>query len=335
LGIDHTSSQIPAIELPSSAYLSTAAKEALMETNRSHFDPAVAYSTENIAALRDAANADIERAMIKAEKLFPAHVERTQIGGIPVSVVTPTGGITLANRERVLIELHAGAFILGAGYGVLESIPVAALSKTKVVSVAYRITPENKFPAATEDVAQVYRALLADYEPENIGFYGSSAGGLLVTEAVAWFQKYQLPRPGAIAVLGASADARFDGDSRYTYPASGYSPSPGADLVAFMWKHYFGDTDLSDPLVSPVWSQELLSGFPPTLIVTSTRAHDLSSAAFTHRALVKAGAVAELHVWDGLPHCFYFDLALPESREVFAVVVDFFRRHLGLDRAQQ
>ena len=60
------------------------------------------------------------------------------------------------------------------------------------------------------------------------------------------------------------------------------------------------------------------------------RAHDLSGAVNTHRELVKAGVEADLHVWDGLGHAFFYDSSLPESREAFQVQAAFFRKHLRL-----
>jgi len=48
--------------------------------------------------------------------------------------------------------------------------------------------------------------------------------------------------------------------------------------------------------------------------------------------LVKAGVEADLHVWDGLGHAFFYNIALPESREAFQVMADFFERHLKLER---
>jgi acetyl esterase/lipase len=45
--------------------------------------------------------------------------------------------------------------------------------------------------------------------------------------------------------------------------------------------------------------------------------------------LVKAGVDAELHVWDGLPHAFWYNSDLPESREVYDVIARFFDRHFG------
>jgi acetyl esterase/lipase len=69
--------------------------------------------------------------------------------------------------------LHGGAFLWGAhSGGLVESIPVASVGKMKVISVDYRQGPEAAFPAASEDVAVVYTALLKHYKPRNIGIYG-------------------------------------------------------------------------------------------------------------------------------------------------------------------
>jgi epsilon-lactone hydrolase len=46
--------------------------------------------------------------------------------------------------------------------------------------------------------------------------------------------------------------------------------------------------------------------------------------------MVKAGVDAELHLWDGLDHAFFYNIDLPESREACDVMSDFFRRHLRL-----
>ena len=107
-------------------------------------------------------------------------------------------------RRQTLQHLVGRRFRIGAGLGaLLESIPIAALGTVKVVAVDYRQGPEHFFPAASEDVAAVYKQLLNDYRPEDIGIYGNSAGGVLAAMAVAWFQKEGLPTPGAIAIASA------------------------------------------------------------------------------------------------------------------------------------
>jgi len=97
----------------------------------------------------------------------------------------------------------------------MESIPIASLGKIKVITVDYREGPEAQFPAASEDVAAVYRALLKTYSPSSIGIYGCSAGGILTAESVAWFQSHGLPTPGAIGLFGSGAVVDRWGDAMY------------------------------------------------------------------------------------------------------------------------
>ena len=158
---------------------------------------------------------------------FPVEKRDVTIAGVHAFDYTPKEGITARNRDRVLIDLHGGGFSgCWPGCAELESIPVAAIGRIRVVSLDYRQGPKYKFPAASEDVAAVYRELLKTYRAENIGIYGCSAGGMLTGMAVAWFQQHSLPRPGAVGILCAGltlAGNGFGGDSAYTTQAIGES----------------------------------------------------------------------------------------------------------------
>ena len=224
----------------------------------------------------------------------------------------------------MLINLHGGAFSMGARTeGRLESIPVASVAGMRVISVDYRQGPEHQFPAASEDVATVYRHLLRSYQPEQIGIYGCSAGGLLTAQAVAWFDAHELPKPGAIGIFCAGAGKFGLGDSMIASKALG-SPLGDDEELA-----YFKGIDWADPLVAPENHPELLRRFPPTLVISSTRDMALSTAVVAHQRLVAAGVYSQLHVFEGLSHYFFADTGLPESREVFEVTADFFHNHLS------
>jgi acetyl esterase/lipase len=222
----------------------------------------------------------------------------------------------------------------------LESIPIAALGRIRVVSLDYREAPKYRFPAASEDVAAAYAELLKTYHAADIGIYGCSAGGMLTGEVVAWFQQHGLPAPGAVGIFCAGMtvpDRGFGGDADYTATPIGearmVAMPPMADSktrrAAASPLGYFEGADLHSPLVSPAVSPQVLAKFPPSLIITGTRGFELSSAVYTHTQLVKNGAVAELHVWEGLFHGFFYNPDVPESRDCYDVIVRFFDRSLG------
>lgn len=266
----------------------------------------------------------------RARQIYPVDVKQELIGGVRTAVITPKNGITRKNRNRILINLHGGAFLWGEGAGgEEESVPIAGIGRITVISVAYRQGPEYKFPAASQDVAAVYRELLRTYPPGNIGIYGCSAGGILTAEAVAWFQKEKLPPPGAIGTFCGSASG-FGGDSVYVaFPLAAQNPLPGAREGTLSFSPYFSDASLKDPLVLPINSAEVLRRFPPTLLIAGSRDFSVSSLFRTQAALTDVGVETDLHIWDGMWHAFFIDPELPESKQVYKVIVNFFDRHLG------
>lgn len=319
---------VPAFRLPPSPYLSEAARKSLPRT-------ATDMSAMLERLVRSGAVPKMRAGMAKAaagrvealRQRYHVTTEETVVGGVHGYWVRPAQP-RKAGARAVLINLPGGAFILAdaGSTGLTESIPVAGLSGIDVLTIDYRQAPEATFPAASEDVAKVYRALLKTHSPREIGIFGCSAGGLLTAQSLAWFQKEKLPTPGAAGIFCASADARWSGDSwSWQNPIHGLSTPPSLDE-----RFYYAGHDLSDPLLSPMQSDAVLKRFPPTLLITATRASELSSAVNTHRLLVRNGVDADLHVWDGLDHAFFLEHPdLPESQEAFDVMACFFDQRLG------
>ena len=244
------------------------------------------------------------------------------IAGIKVEVFTPVGGIAPENEHRLLINLHAGGFTFGFGSDSHEEcIPVAALGKIKVMSIDYSLMPIHPYPAANIDIVNVYRELIRTYSPENIGIFGCEAGGILTAQTIAWLGHENLPLPAAITLLCAGATCDIQGDSSIINSAvSGYSV-PTYD--------YYAAAKRSDPLVSPLHSDEVLATFPPTLLMTTVRDHTLSTVAYTHQQLVRVGVPADLHVWEGTGVWHFYHPPLADSREAYSVLVKFFNKHLA------
>jgi len=197
--------------------------------------------------------------------------------------------------------------------------------------VDYREGPTYKFPAASEDVAKVYRELLKEYSARNIGIYGCSAGGMLTAMSLAWFQVHGLPTPGADGIFCASAGS-FGGDATYIAYPLGEARIPASSLGQSRLG-YFSEAKMDDPLVSPAASSSVLAKFPPTLLITATRDFAMSGALNTDVLLTRAGVDTELHVWDGMFHGFFYNSEVPESNEAFKIMAKFFDRRLGTENS--
>ena len=287
--------------------------------------PPFGKSFSDSRAYYDKINTDRAQRM---QALYPVDIVAQNIGGVPTQIVTPRQGIAPAQKHRVLINLHGGGFLWGAGSGgLVEAIPVASVGRIKVVTVDYRQGPENTFPAASEDVAAVFNALRKDYPAKNIGIYGCSAGGILTGEAVAWFVAKNIPLPGAIGTFCGSV-APFGGDSRWVTPVLTGDPPPKS-VLRLLDLPYFNGSKTDDPLVCPGNSPKTLAQFPPTLLISGTRDFAMSTVVQSQRLLSDAGVDTEMHIWDGMWHSFFSDPEMPESREAYAVMARFFDRHLG------
>lgn len=311
--------EVPPSELASED--STIAVERMMERLKPHL---IDFALADIEERRQILDAHFfEPKIAEARQLYPVTEQALDIDGVYTEVFEPRDGVPAENSGRVLINLHGGAFSMGArSEGRLESIPVASVARMRVISVDYRQGPEHRFPAASEDVAIIYRHLLQYHQPEQIGIFGCSAGGLLTAQSVAWFDAHDLPRPGAVGIFCAGAGDFLVGDAALISPI--LRTSFGSEEVA-----YLKDASWDDPLVAPINHPQLLSRFPPSLVITSTRDLSLSSAIATHQRLIGAGAHSELHVYEGLMHYFFSDTGLPESRQVFDVIARFFDTRLA------
>lgn len=255
-------------------------------------------------------------------------ISRDIINGVPVEIFEPEKGVRPNNQAHILLNLHGGGFIMGSRtMSHLESIPMTCLSGVKVVSVTYRTAPEASFPSATDDICVVYKTLISQYEPEKIGFFGSSTGGALVAQSLARLIKDGLPLPGAAIMAGGAAHGWQDGDSGYLAGALNDYPHFPDFSDNYL---YFKDCDPRDPLVCPGYHPEILKRFPPSLLASSTRDSALSVVVKTHSELARLGLINDLYIWEGLHHCFYLDRRIPESDEFYDACIRFFNKHLSI-----
>ncbi len=254
---------------------------------------------------------------------YPVNIESLTIAGVPVRNITPIEASPHA--ESVLINLHGGGFNSDSG-SFTESIPIANLTRIRVVSVLYRLAPEHPFPAAVDDTIAVYRELLKTYKPQKIGIYGTSAGAILTAEVAVRLRQLNLPMPAAFGVFSGMGDFSQNADSQSLYSLRGLAGSLPVPDSTVHNTEYAGSTNLKDPVLSPIYAD--LKGMPPTLFITSTRDLLLSGTTILHRRFLAEGVDARLIVFEALPHAFWNDISLPETKEAYGIMANFFSQQL-------
>ncbi|ADP82079.1 alpha/beta hydrolase [Pseudofrankia inefficax] len=250
-----------------------------------------------------------------------ATVEEEDLGGFVVYKIRPDG--VPADDRRVFLDFHGGGFIQDGGQiACSRAVDFAKGLGATVWSVDYRMPPDHPFPTTVDDCVAGYRRLLDERRPEEVVIGGSSAGGNLAAACVLKGRDEGLPLPAAAVLNTPCTDLTESSDSWWT--------NEGVDTVlrgvfAPAFELYAGGHDLKIPYISVVYA-DLTQGFPPTILTTGTRDKLLSDTVRFHRALLRAGVEAELHVWEAMGHAGFLGMS-PEDNERAAQIRLFCENH--------
>jgi acetyl esterase/lipase len=260
-------------------------------------------------------------------KEFNITVTPVTIAEVPCFRLTPPD-ISPENRDRLLVNLHGGAYVFFGGEACIhEAAMVAHFAKMEVIAVDYRMPPDHPFPAALDDAVVVWKELIKDHDPRQMALFGTSAGGGLTMATVLKLKELHVPLPGAIFLGTPASDLTKTGDSFYTNDHIDNQLVAAGGATAAALKLYAGDHDLKEPLLSPIYGD--LHGFPPTLLFSGTRDLLLSNTVRAHRKLRQSGVDAELDVFEGQSHGQYLTYPSPEADDAMGEIAKFFDKHLA------
>jgi acetyl esterase/lipase len=288
-------------------------------------------SRKELRQFVDMMNSQNPVAMADHEATFGVKIASTEMAGVMVHTVLP-GAIDPVFKGMVFVHVHGGGYFTGSGaQAALEASIIASTAGIKVLSVDYTLATEQPFPAALNDVVAVYSELLKTVPASAIGMGGTSAGGGLTLATVHQLQNLELPVPGALFAGTPSVDLLQTGDTWTTNEGVDNILVTGSGLLMSASRLYAAGEDMTNPLISPLYGD--FSDFPPTYLVSGTRDMLLSDTVRVHRKLREAGAIADLNVFEGLPHGAY--VGVPGSREyngTFSDLKDFLATHLTVNR---
>ena len=213
-------------------------------------------------------------------------------------------------RSGVVLYLHGGGYTCGSlDYAKGFAATLASECGVRVFCAAYRLAPENPYPAAVEDALTAFDYLLKKgYAPHQILLCGESAGGGLIY-ALSLKLK-QLGRELPCGLIGISPWVDLTGSGASYETNRDNDPSLTQELLEFYAKCYTQDP--TDPLCSPVRGD--LTGLPPSLLFAGGDEILLDDARTLHDRLKAAGCRSRLIIAPGRWHA-YVLYCLQENME--------------------
>jgi acetyl esterase len=193
-----------------------------------------------------------------------AHVSDETVDNVPIRIYQGDGDPT-----GLIVYFHGGGFVIGS-IGLMDNVAreLAHASGAVVISVEYRLAPENPYPAGLEDCESVTRWALANVDRFNVALdrvvvAGESAGGNLAA-AVALRLRDSGDRslagqilmyPGVAGPLVHPSTVEFDGLVISRKAGETY------------WAAYSGDHNIDrDPYAAPLHADSL-KDLPPAVVV--------------------------------------------------------------------
>lgn len=217
----------------------------------------------------------------------------------------------------VLLFFHGGGFVHGgldAYHGICCRL--ARQSGAAVLSIDYRLAPENPFPAAVEDAKVAYKWLeekLKPYKDENIIVAGDSAGGTLAAVLAAEERLRPASRLVGQLLFYPSLSGVYALPSRFTY-SHGYMLSQ--KLLEWYGLHYIDEAEhLFDPEFAPLLQSSFDKTVPSIIIAAQfDPLHDESR--YYAAALYKAGVKVWYRCYGGTLHGFLnFYAFMPKAKK--------------------
>lgn len=178
-----------------------------------------------------------------------------------------------------------------------------------VVSVDYRLAPENKYPAGLDDCVFATH-WIAEHAGElggsadRLAVCGDSAGGNLAAAAALRIRDEGGPSIIGQLLIYPVANYHTPGTPSYRENADSYGLT--RDTMIWFWDHYLTDpSEAAHPYVSPLRARDL-SGLPPALVVTAEYDPLRDEGEHYAEKLRTAGTPAITSRWDGMNHGFFF-----------------------------
>ncbi len=248
-------------------------------------------------------------------------IQSLMIGDIPAEWLSQRNQIA----DKAILYLHGGYYISGS-LSTHRSIAarIGKVTNSPVLNIAYRLAPEDPFPAGLEDAVAAYKWLIEEkkIDPKKIAIAGDSAGGGLTLATLLKLRDENIALPAAGIALSPWTDLTLSGDSIRSKVGEEIMVTENEAHQAA--KMYLEEHDIKNPLASPLYAD--LKGLPPLLIQTGTSEIILDDSTRFAEKAEKCGVKVELDLWPGMFHVFQiYGNLMPESKKALDKIGIFFK----------
>lgn len=263
----------------------------------------------------DVAKHSVETTRARLEKLMKMNKPPKNVSFEKVNCDGVSGEWTIpgdVKNEGVILYLHGGAYV---SCSISTHRPlvarIARASKTKALSIEYRLAPENPYPAGLNDAITAYQWLLKQgVDNKKIVIAGDSAGGGLAIATLLRLRDGQAPQPAAGICMSPWLDLECAQDSGVRL--AGRDPMLSAAAGKIFAKLYAGKESIQHPYVSPYYAD--LKGLPPLFIQVSNSEIVLDENVNFEKKAKAAGVEIEFEIWKNMVHVWQgFAPILPEA----------------------
>ena len=225
------------------------------------------------------------------------------------------------HKKHIILYCHGGGYVAGSlSYARILSGKLALNTGFEVLTFAYRLSPENPYPAAIEDAMKVWDYLMyKGYGASDVILAGDSAGGNLALEVCLTLKDLERKMPRALVLMSPWTDMSMSGTSYKTWKKK--DPMLTEDYVKAVRAAYAGEkADFKNPSLSPIFGD--LKGLPQTMIQVGSTEILRSDSETLAKCLRQNGILARLEVYKGGWHVFQ-QLPLPMSARAMKEIGDF------------
>ena len=228
------------------------------------------------------------------------------------------------NQDKVILQLHGGGYIGGMrnAYRMFAGLYNEVSNGMSVLTVDYRVAPEDPYPAALLDAYAAYQWLLNQgWFAEQIILAGDSAGGGLAMALCHYLKNQGEQLPCGIIAMSPWTDLTASGESYET----NYERDPlfGRTRDSLLYNmDYVGENDPMNEYISPLFGD--FRDFPPMLLQVGSYEMLLSDSVNVAAKARAQGVKVRISIYEGMFHVFQMAAKLlPESRKAWVEIGHF------------